>query len=114
MSLPPCPQCGSSYTYEDQGQFICPECGHEWRGGEPEETMAAEAEAVVRDANGNGLQVGDLVTVIKDLKIKGSSSVIKIGTRAKILRLGEGDHAIECRLDGMGVLMLKQAFVRKA
>ena len=114
MSLPACPQCGSSYTYEDQGQFICPECGHEWQESGAAAPEPVELESTVRDANGNVLQVGDAVTVIKDLKIKGSSSVIKIGTRAKILRLGEGDHAIECRLDGVGVLMLKQAFVRKA
>ncbi|MCM0611245.1 alkylphosphonate utilization protein [Marinobacter sediminum] len=108
--LPPCPQCGSEYTYEDGVQLVCPECGHEWT-----EAEAAEAEAgkVIRDANGNELQDGDTVTVIKDLKVKGSSSVVKVGTKVKSIRLVEGDHDIDCKIDGIGAMKLKSEFVKK-
>ncbi|MBU6248395.1 MAG: alkylphosphonate utilization protein [Xanthomonadaceae bacterium] len=110
-TLPPCPQCQSAYTYEDRSQLVCPECGHEWAAGEP----AAEADTrVVRDANGNVLNDGDAVTVIKDLKVKGSSLVVKVGTRVKNIRLVEGDHDIDCRIDGIGPMSLKSEFVRKA
>ena len=96
-SLPPCPRCNSAFTYVDGEQFVCPECGHEWRS-----TAAAadeEAARVVRDAVGNVLADGDTVTVIKDLKVKGSSLVVKVGTRVKNIRLVEGDHDIDCRID---------------
>ncbi len=110
-SLPPCPQCQSSYTYEDRNLLVCPECGHEWMAGEP----AAEADGrVVRDANGNVLNDGDTVTVIKDLKVKGSSLVVKVGTKVKNIRLVEGDHDIDCKIDGIGPMSLKSEFVRKA
>ena len=108
-TLPPCPACQSVYTYEDGALLICPECGHEW-------SPAAEAESakVWRDANGNVLEDGDTVTVIKDLKIKGSSSVVKVGTRVKDIRLVEGDHDIDCKIDGIGQMGLKTEFVKKA
>lgn len=111
-TLPQCPQCRSEFTYEDGSMYVCPECAHEW----PREavTESAELARVVRDANGNVLNDGDAVTVIKDLKIKGSSSVIKVGTKVKILRLIEGDHDIDCRIDGIGAMQLKSEFVKKA
>ena len=96
-ALPPCPSCGSTYAYEDRGQFICPECGHVWK-----------------DANGNLLQDGDTVTLIKDLKVKGSSSVIKVGTKVRGIRLVDGDHDIDCKIEGFGAMQLKSEFVRKA
>jgi len=108
--FPPCPQCGSTYTYEDREQLVCPECAHEWRPGE----AAASEERVVKDAYGNVLQDGDTVTVIKDLKIKGSSSVVKVGTKVKNIRLVDGDHDIDCRIDGIGAMQLKSEFVKKA
>ncbi|GGJ16227.1 zinc ribbon domain-containing protein YjdM [Paenibacillus hunanensis] len=112
--LPNCPQCNSAYTYEDgSGLLVCPECGHEWTPGG--ETDGAEDAFVVRDANGNILQDGDSVTIIKDLKVKGSSSVLKIGTRVKSIRLiEEGDHNIDCKIDGFGAMKLKSEFVKKA
>ena len=110
--LPPCPKCKSELTYEDGELFICPECAHEW-------PMVAAAEAEdgpreVRDAHGNVLKDGDSVTVIKDLKVKGSSSVVKVGTRVKNIRLVEGDHDIDCRIEGIGEMKLKSEFVKKA
>ncbi|MDX1754548.1 MAG: zinc ribbon domain-containing protein YjdM [Marinobacter sp.] len=111
-TLPPCPECGSEYTYEDGAMLVCPECAHEWSANEPE--SATEAGKVVRDANGNELQDGDTVTVIKDLKIKGSSSVVKVGTKVKNIRLVEGDHDIDCKIDGIGAMKLKSEFVKKA
>ena len=110
--LPNCPQCNSTYTYEDAGQLICPECGHEWRAGAPAE--AVEAARVWKDAVGNVLADGDTVTVIKDLKIKGSSSVVKVGTKVKNIRLIEGDHDIDCKIDGIGPMQLKSEFIKKA
>ncbi|WP_417545902.1 zinc ribbon domain-containing protein YjdM [Marinobacter sp.] len=109
--LPPCPRCASEYTYEDGVQLVCPECAHEWT--EAEATAAATSE-VVRDANGNELQDGDTVTVIKDLKVKGSSSVVKVGTKVKGIRLVDGDHDIDCKIDGIGAMKLKSEFVKKA
>lgn len=108
--FPNCPKCGSEYTYQDGALFICPMCGHEWSDAAP----AAEEVKVVRDANGNILQDGDSVTVIKDLKVKGSSSVVKIGTKVKNIRLVDGDHDIDCRIDGFGEMSLKSEFVKKA
>ena len=111
-NLPNCPKCNSEYTYEDGNLLICPECAHEWS---PQAvTEAAEETKVVKDANGNVLNDGDAVTVIKDLKVKGSSSVLKIGTKVKSIRLVEGDHDIDCKIDGFGQMKLKSEFVRKA
>ncbi len=110
--LPNCPECSSSYTYEDRNLLVCPECGHEWS---PEEAaQGADDDRVVVDANGNPLADGDTVTVIKDLKVKGTSSVVKVGTRVKNIRLVEGDHDIDCRIDGIGAMKLKSEFVKKA
>lgn len=110
-SLPKCPQCSSEYTYEDRGLFICPECSHEW-SGETEQTESSEG-LVVKDANGNLLADGDSITVIKDLKVKGSSLVIKVGTKVKNIRLVDGDHNIDCKIDGIGAMKLKSEFVKK-
>lgn len=107
---PNCPQCNSAYTYEDGVMFVCPECAHEWSA---QDTEAVEEGLVVRDANGNLLTDGDTVTVIKDLKVKGSSSTLKIGTRVKNIRLVEGDHNIDCKIDGFGAMKLKSEFVKK-
>jgi len=110
--LPRCPECGSQFTYEDQSMYVCPECAHEW----PKDAVEAEADdkPVVRDANGNELHDGDSVTVIKDLKVKGASSVVKVGTKVKNIRLVEGDHDIDCKIDGIGAMQLKSEFVKKA
>lgn len=111
--IPNCPKCSSTYCYEDNALFICPECGHEWSNAG--DGADQEAGFVVRDANGNVLADGDNVTVIKDLKVKGSSAVIKVGTKVKILRLlDEGDHNIDCKIDGIGAMQLKSEFVKKA
>ncbi|MDD9270781.1 zinc ribbon domain-containing protein YjdM [Paenibacillus sp. GCM10023248] len=110
-NLPNCPQCQSEYTYEDGGLFICPECAHEWNGDTDSENNADVK--IVRDANGNVLNDGDSVTVIKDLKVKGSSMVIKIGTKVKNIRLIEGDHDIDCKIDSFGAMKLKSEFVKK-
>lgn len=110
--LPPCPQCASTYTYEEGSLLVCPECAHEWRPGEA--APPAETARVVRDAVGNVLADGDSVTVVKDLKVKGSSLVIKVGTKVRGIRLVEGDHDIDCRIDGVGAMQLKSAFVKKA
>lgn len=107
--LPPCPKCASLYAYEDGALLVCPECAHEWN---PNAAEAADEE-VVRDAVGNILQDGDAVTVIKDLKVKGSSSVVKVGTKVKSIRLVDGDHDIDCKIDGIGSMGLKSQFVKK-
>lgn len=111
-SLPKCPQCSSEFTYEDGSMYICPECAHEW----PKDAAAesAEEKRVIRDANGNELNDGDTVTVIKDLKVKGSSLVVKVGTKVKNIRLVDGDHDIDCKIDGIGSMGLKSEFVKKA
>ncbi len=109
--LPNCPACGSEYTYQDQAILICPECAHEWHAGE---TIAEDSEDVVLDSNGNVLEDGDTVTVIKDLKVKGSSAVVKVGTKVKNIRLVGGDHDIDCKIDGIGAMKLKSEFVKKA
>ena len=110
--FPPCPECGSEYTYEMDPLLVCPECGHEWSREASE--AAADDSPQVRDANGNPLADGDTVTVIKDLKVKGSSQVVKVGTKVKNIRLVEGDHDIDCKVDGIGPMKLKSAFVKKA
>ena len=110
-SYPNCPQCTSEFTYEDGGNFVCPECGHEWNKQTIEE---ADEVKVVKDSVGNILQDGDMITVIKDLKVKGSSSVVKVGTKVKIIRLVDGDHDIDCKIEGIGAMQLKSEFVKKA
>ena len=110
-SLPPCPQCHSEYTYVDGALLICPECAHEWSA----DAAPAAAEARVwKDAHGNVLADGDSVTLVKDLKVKGSSTVIKVGTKVKNIRLIEGDHDIDCKIDGFGAMQLKSEFIKKA
>jgi protein PhnA len=114
--MPPCPKCNSAYTYEDRDNFVCPECAHEWpRAGADAAAVAAVDEArVVRDANGNVLQDGDSVILIKELKVKGAPAPLKAGTKVKKIRLVEGDHDIDCKIDGYGAMQLKSEFVRKA
>ena len=111
QDLPNCPKCNSAYTYEDGSHLVCPECAHEWTGGV--ETEQSDGAQVIKDSNGNVLNDGDTITVIKDLKVKGSSSVIKIGTRVKNIRLVDGDHDIDCKIDGFGAMKLKSEFVKK-
>ena len=111
--LPNCPECGSEYTYDDGSLYVCPECAHEWSKETPVENPEDD-EVVIKDANGNVLQDGDTVTVIKDLKVKGSSSVVKVGTKVKNIRLVDGDHDIDCKIDGIGAMKLKSQFVKKA
>lgn len=110
-ALPPCPACQSAYTYQDGARLAGPECGHDW---DPAEAVAADTAKVVKDANGNVLSDGDSVTVIKDLKVKGSSLVLKVGTKVRNIRLVEGDHDIDCKVEGIGAMKLKSEFVRKA
>ena len=110
--LPNCPKCNSEYTYEDRDLFVCPECSHEWNLESTAENN--EDELIVKDANGNILKDGDTITVIKDLKVKGSSSAIKAGTKVKNIRLVDGDHNIDCKIDGFGAMSLKSEFVKKA
>lgn len=108
--LPQCPKCNSEYTYEDGSLYICPECAHEW--GKDSNTVSDDSLSI-KDSNGNPLSDGDTVTVIKDLKVKGSSSVIKVGTKVKNIRLVDGDHNIDCKVDGIGAMKLKSQFVKK-
>jgi protein PhnA len=110
-SLPNCPKCTSAFTYEDGGLLVCPECGHEWTTGQGE---LQEEGLVVKDSNGNVLQDGDTITVIKDLKVKGTSLVVKVGTKVKNIRIVGGDHDIDCKIEGIGPMKLKSEFVRKA
>ena len=108
--LPHCTQCASEYTYEDGNMFVCPECGYEWsKDGSGEDND----ENVIKDANGNTLETGDTVSVIKDLKVKGSSLVVKVGTKVKNIRLVDGDHDIDCKIEGIGAMKLKSQFVKK-
>jgi protein PhnA len=109
--IPNCPKCQSEYTYEDGSLIVCPECAHEWSLQGNDETN--EDIAVIKDANGNVLTDGDSVTVIKDLKVRGSSSVVKMGTKVKSIRLVEGDHDIDCKIEGFGAMQLKSQFVKK-
>ncbi len=111
-TFPSCPQCQSEYTYLDGSMYVCPECAHEWTDQETESTESAGR--VYRDASGNELQDGDTVTVIKDLKLKGSGGVVKMGTKVKNIRLVDADHDIDCKIDGFGNMSLKSEFVRKA
>lgn len=111
-SLPECPQCRSTYTYEDGEMLVCPECAHEWQAGAA--SALVEDTPVVRDAFGTVLSDGDAVTVIKDLKVKGASGPLKVGTRVKSIRLVDGDHNIDCRIEGFGAMQLKSEFVKKA
>ncbi len=106
--LPKCPKCNSEYTYEDGEMHVCPECFNEW-------TMAMEEEEVkiIKDSNGVILNDGDSISVIKDLKVKGSSLVVKMGTKVKNIRLVDGDHDIDCKIDGIGSMKLKSEFVKK-
>lgn len=109
-TIPPCPKCNSPYAYEDGALLICPECGHEWSAAA---NMQDDEGHVVRDANGAELKDGDTVTVIKDLKVKGSSSVVKVGTKVRNIRLVDGDHDIDCKIPGIGQMGLKSGFVKK-
>ncbi|NOT16142.1 MAG: alkylphosphonate utilization protein [Methylotenera sp.] len=111
-TLPKCPLCQSEYTYEDGDMYICPECAHEWAKNGT--TESSDDVKVVKDSNGNVLQDGDTITVIKDLKVKGSSLVVKVGTKVKNIRLVDGDHDIDCKIDGIGAMKLKSEFVKKA
>lgn len=110
--LPPCPECQSPYIYEDGALLICPECGHEWPAGAQQ--AGEDEQQQIRDANGNVLNDGDSVTVIKDLKVRGSSQVVKVGTKVKNIRLVDGDHDIDCKIDGIGAMQLKSEFVKKS
>jgi len=110
-TLPACPQCNSEYTYEDGAMLVCPECAHEWSASA--EAAPGEDAKVIKDSVGNVLQDGDTVSVIKDLKVKGSSLVVKVGTKVKGIRLVDGDHDIDCKIDGIGAMKLKSEFVRK-
>jgi protein PhnA len=111
-TLPKCPQCNSEFTYEDGSMYVCPECAYEWA----KDVLIENTEdvRVVKDAFGTVLADGDTITVIKDLKVKGSSSVVKVGTKVKNIRLVEGDHDIDCKIDGIGPMSLKSEFVKKA
>lgn len=112
IDLPNCPSCNSSLTYSDGVLLVCPECGHEWS---PDDTASADEESPVhKDAVGNVLEDGDSVTVIKDLKVKGASSALKAGTKVRNIRLVDGDHNIDCRIDGFGPMKLKSEFVKRA
>ncbi|NKZ28045.1 zinc ribbon domain-containing protein YjdM [Vagococcus lutrae] len=113
MSLPNCPQCQSTYVYEDRDLYICPECAHEWSEGE-EETL--ESTVIIKDANGNPLADGDSVTIVKDLKVKGSSQALKKGTTIKNIRLLEeavNGHNVDCKVPGFGAMQLKSEFLKK-
>jgi protein PhnA len=110
--LPPCPKCQSEFVYQDQDLLICPECAHEWN---PTEALVDEDAFIIKDANGTVLSDGDKVTLIKDLKVKGSSQVLKIGTKAVIRRMVDSsDHELDCRVDGAGEMMVTAKFVKKA
>ncbi len=110
--LPKCPKCSSEYTYEDGNMYVCPECAHEW--SQDASADSSDDGDVIKDSNGNTLVDGDTVTVIKDLKVKGSSLVVKVGTKVKNIRLVGGDHDIDCKIDGIGAMKLKSEFVKKS
>ncbi len=109
--LPNCPACDSGFTYQDGEMLVCPECGHEWMAGED---GGGDDGLLVKDSNGTVLKDGDTITVIKDLKVKGTSLVVKVGTKVKNIRLVDGDHNIDCKIAGIGAMKLKSEFVRKA
>lgn len=114
VELPNCPECNSEYTYEDGSLLVCPVCAHEWSLDSENEN--SEEEKVYRDSNGHLLSNGDSVTVIKDLKVKGSSNPLKMGTKIKNIRLvadGEDGHDIDCKIDGFGAMLVKSKFVKK-
>jgi len=111
-NLPNCPKCNSEYTYKDGNMYVCPECGHEWN--KDTENESSDAHKSVKDAHGNILEDGDTVAVIKDLKVKGTSSVVKVGTKVKNIRIVDGDHNIDCKIDGIGAMKLKSEFVKKS
>jgi protein PhnA len=111
-NIPKCPKCSSEYAYEDRGFFVCPECAHEW--SLEAAPVTAEETGGVKDAFGNLLQDGDSVTLVKTLKVKGSSAVVKVGTKVRNIRLVEGDHNIDCKIEGIGAMQLKSEFVKKA
>lgn len=110
-NMPKCPKCASEYTYQDNSLFICPECAYEWTIEDSAEKL--EDNKIIKDANGQILQDGDSVSVIKDLKVKGSSLVIKVGTKVKNIKLIDGDHDIDCKIDNIGPMKLKSQFVKK-
>lgn len=110
-ALAPCPVCKSTFTYEMDNLLACPECGHEWN---PEEDNTVDQEFIVKDSNGNILQNGDSVVVIKNLPVKGSPHGIKSGTKVRNIRLVDSDHNIDCKIDGFGAMALKSEFVKKA
>lgn len=111
-NLPHCPKCNSEHTYQDGLFLVCPECAHEWSPEEVVATVTSDTSSI-KDAVGNVLQDGDTVTVIKDLKVKGSSTVVKVGTKVRNIRLVEGDHDIDCKIDGIGAMKLKSIYVKK-
>lgn len=113
--LPPCPKCNSAYTYEDRGLYNCPECGNEWSAADKAAAPEEASVTVVRDANGTELKDGDTVTIIKDLKVKGSPTGVKVGTKVKNIRLvPDSDHNIDCKVPGIGPMGLKSEFVKKS
>lgn len=109
-ALPKCPQCDSEYTYENRDLFVCSGCTHEWN---KDSAVTNIADRVIKDAHGNVLTDGDTITVIKDLKVKGSSSIVKVGTKVKNIRLVDGDHDIDCKIDGIGAMKLKSEYVKR-
>ena len=111
--IPNCPECNSEYTYEDQNMLVCPDCGNEWN---PADSSLVEEESwlIVKDAFGTQLVDGDSISIIKDLKVKGASSALKVGTKVKNIRIVEGDHNIDCKITGFGAMKLKSEFVKKA
>ena len=112
--LPQCPECSSKLTYEDGALLVCPECAHEWSAEAAAQPVSDDAALIVKDSNGQILRDGDTVSVIKDLKVKGASSVLKVGTKVRNIRLVEGDHNVDCRIDGIGEIKLKSEFLKKA
>jgi protein PhnA len=110
--IPKCPKCNSEYVYEDGNMYVCPECAHEW--AKDSDVQGSDDGLVVKDANGSVLSDGDTITVIKDLKVKGTSKTVKVGTKVKNIRLVEGDHNIDCKIDGIGAMKLKSEYVKKA
>ena len=112
--MPSCPQCGLNNTYPDGDLLICPDCAHEWSAQAEAASEEDSGPRVIKDANGTPLADGDSVLLVKDLKVKGSSLVIKVGTKVKNIRLVDGDHDIDCKIDGVGAMQLKSEFVKKA